>query len=155
METLRFAEVARVIASAARSLNLEAPAFRVPPRVPGKTRTLRKHEGGAVVSVLLKDRTDTDVIVDLVVGTLKANGKPADCPEYSLLMEAAYDAARLTPPEVSGPPPSREDMRLVRRPKDDDVDAEIARVNRTAADSSLDPPCLDDPDNPIAGLEPF
>lgn len=155
METLRFAEVARVIGSAARSLNLDAPAFRVPPRVPGQTRTLRRYEGGVVVSVLLKGRTDIDVITDLVVGTLKANHKPADCPEYTLLMEAAYDAARLTPPETSGPPPSREEMGLVRRPKDDAVDAAVARVNRDGGDSMLDPPCLDDPDNPINDLEPF
>lgn len=73
MEAIRFADLARHLGAAARAHNLTVPAFRSPPRKPGATRTLRRYEGGAVVAVVLRDRADVDVAMDMVEGILATN----------------------------------------------------------------------------------
>lgn len=68
-----FAVVARRLAEATRAAGLAVPAFRSPPRVPGAVRTLRRHPGGTVVSVRLRDRPFDGVITDMVEGVIVAN----------------------------------------------------------------------------------
>jgi len=70
---LRFADTARRLGAAARAAELEVPAFRCPPRVPGAHRTLRRYPGGAVISVVLKDRQFAEVRADMVEGVLAVN----------------------------------------------------------------------------------
>lgn len=70
---LRFATAARTLGDAARQAGLVVPAFRSPPRIPGARRTIRRHPGGAVVSVRLRERRYADVVGDMVDGVLVAN----------------------------------------------------------------------------------
>lgn len=71
---VRFASAARLIGEAARQLELVAPAFRSPPRRPGAARTLRRWpDGGATVSVAVRDRPFEAVVADMVEGVVVAN----------------------------------------------------------------------------------
>ena len=69
----RFADTARRLGAAARAADLEVPAFRSPPRVPGTTRSIRRYPGGVVVSVQLRGRSFAAVVADMVEGVLVAN----------------------------------------------------------------------------------
>ena len=71
---LRFAAAARGLAAEARARGLVVPGFRSPPRLPGAHRSLAHHDGGAVVSVVLRGRPMVDVAADMVEGVLAANG---------------------------------------------------------------------------------
>ena len=71
--TVRFAEVARRLAAAARAAGLAAPAFRSPTRLPGAVRTIRRMPGGAVISVAVKGRPFAEVVADMVEGVVVAN----------------------------------------------------------------------------------
>lgn len=71
--TLRFARTARRLGAAARAAELTVPAFRCPPRVAGVKRTIRRYPGGAVVSVLLRDRPFDEVAADMVEGVIVVN----------------------------------------------------------------------------------
>ena len=72
---IRFAAVARGLASEARARGLTVPGFRSPPRLPGAYRSLGRHPGGgAVVSVVVRGRPLADVAADMVDGVLAANG---------------------------------------------------------------------------------
>src|SRR4051794_20368090 len=71
--TVRFAELARGLGAAARAAGLEVPAFRSPPRRPGAPRTIRRLPGGPVVAVRLRDRSPTEILVDMVEGVVVAN----------------------------------------------------------------------------------
>lgn len=114
MDALRFAEVARSLAGAARSLNLEpVPAFRSPPRKAGETRTLRRYETSVVVSVLIRDRDDAAVVLDMVDGTLAA-ARVGDRTTRELLLEAALHACEHGDAEVA---PSRASLGLAPRPE--------------------------------------
>ena len=76
METtsIRFAEAARCLGEAARRLSLTVPAFRSPPRQEGVTRTIRRRaDGGATVSVVLRERPWPAVLADLIDGVVAAN----------------------------------------------------------------------------------
>jgi hypothetical protein len=75
METtaVHFANAAKVLANAARLLDLEPPGFRSPPRVEGADRTLRGGGSTAVVSVRLRGRPWPAVLADLVEGVVVAN----------------------------------------------------------------------------------
>jgi len=71
--SLRFAAAVRGLGSAARALGLGVPAFRSPPRVVGVDRTIRRRpDGGAVVSVRLRDRPWPAVLADMIDGLIKA-----------------------------------------------------------------------------------
>jgi len=73
--SLRFAAAVRLVASEARSLGLEVPGFRSPPRLPGADRSLRRRPGAPpAVAVRLDGRPFDEVIVDVVEGVVVANG---------------------------------------------------------------------------------
>lgn len=76
--TLRFARTARRLGAAARAAELTVPAFRCPPRVAGVKRTIRRYPGGAVVSVLLRDRPFDEVAADMVEGVIVVNHLEGD-----------------------------------------------------------------------------
>ena len=93
---LRFADTARRLGAAARAADLEVPAFRCPPRVPGAHRTLRRYPGGSVISVVLKDRQFAEVRADMVEGVLAVNrlqGEAATRVRDALLDALDPDAA--------------------------------------------------------------
>jgi len=68
-----FAMAARVLASQAHRHGLKPPGFRSPPRVIGVDRSLRRINGGVVVSVLLRGRPFVAVLSDMVEGVVVAN----------------------------------------------------------------------------------
>ena len=68
-----FAMAARVLASQAYRHGLKPPGFRSPPRVIGVDRSLRRINGGVVVSVLLRGRPFVAVLSDMVEGVVVAN----------------------------------------------------------------------------------
>lgn len=70
---LRFADAAKRLGAATRAAGLVVPAFRCPPRVPGVRRTVRRYPGGAVVSVVLRDRPWDEIAGDLVEGVVVVN----------------------------------------------------------------------------------
>jgi hypothetical protein len=70
---LRFADAAKRLGAATRAAGLTVPAFRCPPRVPGVRRTVRRYPGGAVVSVVLRDRPWDEVASDMVEGVVVVN----------------------------------------------------------------------------------
>lgn len=80
--SIRFAEVARLLAAVARHHELKTPGFRCPPRIPGANRSIRwAPDGSCIVSVRVRDREVADVIADMVEGVLVANqltGQAAD-----------------------------------------------------------------------------
>lgn len=72
---MRFTQVARLLADAARQLDLVAPGFRSPPRIVGLDRTLRRSlDGvGGVVAVRLRGRPFIAVLSDMIEGVLVVN----------------------------------------------------------------------------------
>lgn len=71
--TVRFAAVARRLASATRAAGLTVPAFRTPPRSRGSVRTIRRLPGGPVVAVAVRGRSSRAVVTDMVEGVVVAN----------------------------------------------------------------------------------
>jgi hypothetical protein len=71
---LRFADAAKRLGAATRAADLVVPAFRCPPRVAGVVRTIRRYPGGAVVSVVIRDRLWDEVAGDMVEGVVVVNG---------------------------------------------------------------------------------
>jgi hypothetical protein len=72
--TLRFAATARILTEAARRSGNCAPTFRSPPRVKGRMRTIRRHaNGGATVSLVLRDRPWSAVVADMIEGFVVVN----------------------------------------------------------------------------------
>lgn len=75
VSSLQFAAAARSLGQAAREQKLLVPGFRSPPRVAGVERTLRRRpDGGATVSVQLRDRPLVAVVADMLEGVVVANG---------------------------------------------------------------------------------
>jgi len=73
--SLRFAAAVRVVAAEARSLGLEVPGFRSPPRLAGANRSLRRRPGAPpAVAVKLVGRPFDAVLTDMVEGVVVANG---------------------------------------------------------------------------------
>ncbi len=70
---LRFADAAKRLGAATRAAALVVPAFRCPPRTPGVRRTVRRYPGGAVVSVVLRDRPWDEIAGDMVEGVIVVN----------------------------------------------------------------------------------
>lgn len=71
--TVEFSHAARLLAREARRRQLVAPSFRCPPRVVGAQRTVRRHAGGAVVAVQVRDRPWLAVVADMIEGVVVAN----------------------------------------------------------------------------------
>jgi hypothetical protein len=74
--TVQFAHAARTLSREARRRGLLGPSFRSPPRLAGADRTLRRHSGGAVVAVRLRERPWPVVLGDMIEGVVAANGLP-------------------------------------------------------------------------------
>lgn len=73
--SLEFAELARRLGSALRSMGLVAPGFRSPPRSPQLTRSLSRHgDGSFTVAVRLRSRSALAVTADMIDGAVAANG---------------------------------------------------------------------------------
>lgn len=73
--SLRFAAAVRTLAVEARSLGLEVPGFRSPPRIAGADRSLRRRPGASpAVAVRLAGRPFGAVAADMVEGVVVANG---------------------------------------------------------------------------------
>ncbi len=68
-----FAVAARMLASQAHRHGLKPPGFRSPPRVIGVDRSLRRINGGVVVSVMLRGRPFVAVLGDMIEGVVVAN----------------------------------------------------------------------------------
>ncbi|MDA2946206.1 MAG: hypothetical protein O2925_01470 [Actinomycetota bacterium] len=100
--SLDLAGAVRVIGSAAKSMGLEAPGFRSPPRLVGVDRSIRRRRspsGGtsAVVSVRVKGRPWVAVLADMIEGVVAANRLAAPesdrvRTELWSLLEASLDA---------------------------------------------------------------
>jgi hypothetical protein len=71
--TVDFAHTARTLSRAARSLGLDAPSFRCPPRLVGIERSIRRRPRGAVVSIRVKNRPLAAVLADMIEGVVVAN----------------------------------------------------------------------------------
>lgn len=71
--TVEFSHAARLLGREARRRQLVAPSFRCPPRVVGAQRTVRRHSGGVVVAVQLRDRPWLAVLADMIEGVVVAN----------------------------------------------------------------------------------
>jgi hypothetical protein len=71
--SLDFAHAARVLAGEARRLGLVAPSYRCPPRIVGVDRSVRRHRGGALVSVQVKGRPWPAVLADMIEGVVVVN----------------------------------------------------------------------------------
>lgn len=94
--TTRFAEAARLLASAARSVGAACPSFRSPPRRTGVDRTIRRWDGGATVAVRIRGRAWPAVLADMVEGVVVANqlsGPAADELRTALWSAVAEPAA--------------------------------------------------------------
>lgn len=73
--SLDFATAARTLGANARSMGLDVPTFRSPPRLAGVERTLRRTRNGwTTVSVRLEGRPLGAVVADMVEGVIVANG---------------------------------------------------------------------------------
>jgi hypothetical protein len=73
--SLRFATAVRLVAAEARSLGLEVPGFRSPPRLPGADRSLRRRPGAPpAIAVRLRGRPFDAIVADMVEGVVVANG---------------------------------------------------------------------------------
>lgn len=75
--TTEFAAAARLLASEAQRYGLVAPGFRSPPRILGVDRTVRRRDGGGVVSVSLRDRPFVAVLGDMIEGVIVVNSLQA------------------------------------------------------------------------------
>ena len=93
----------KVLGSVARSMGLEAPGFRSPPRLVGVDRSVRRRRSTtgaaapAVVSVRVRDRPWPAVLADMVEGVVVANGLVA--PEADRARSALWEsvAGSVTP----------------------------------------------------------
>lgn len=91
----QFAAAARTLAEVTRSLDLEAPGFRSPPRLVGVDRSLRMSvDAHRVVAVRLAGRPYVAVLADMVEGIVVANRlvSPAADRVRSALWESLAEA---------------------------------------------------------------
>ena len=68
-----FAHAARTLTREARRRGLIGPSFRCPPRLVGVDRSIRRRDGGAIVSVRLRGRAWEPVLADMIEGVVVAN----------------------------------------------------------------------------------
>ena len=94
--SLEFAGAVKVLGTTARSMGLEAPGFRSPPRLVGVDRSVRRRRSTsgaaapAVVSVRVRDRPWPAVLADMVEGVVVANGLVA--PEADRVRSALWES---------------------------------------------------------------
>ena len=97
--SLRFAAAARVLSDTARSSGHLAPAYRSPPRVVGRSRSIRRRpDGSATVAVVLRDRPWPAVLADMVEGIVTTNslGGPDADRERDRLWAALVSAGEVS-----------------------------------------------------------
>jgi len=70
---IEFAHAARVLSTEAQRRGLIGPSYRSPPRIVGVDRSLRRHNRGAVVAVMLRGRPWVAVLADMVEGVVAVN----------------------------------------------------------------------------------
>lgn len=92
---LAFAHAARIIGARLREEGLRVPAFRSPPRTDA-VRTVRRHPGGAVVAVRIRDREPAEWVLDMVEGAMVAADRPPGDP--FLLVEEVCHVLDVDPP---------------------------------------------------------
>jgi hypothetical protein len=91
-----FSRASRALTAAARGLGLAAPSFRSPPLLAGVDRSLgRRPEGGAVVAVRLRGRSQAQIRADMVDGVLAANGIGPTSPGAAELRRALEEVVPL------------------------------------------------------------
>jgi hypothetical protein len=73
-DSLMFSAIVQAATSEARRLGLSVPAFRSPPSLPGRDRTIASRQGQVVVAVRLRDRPACDIAADVIEGILVAGG---------------------------------------------------------------------------------
>ncbi len=98
--SLRFAASARVLGDAARAAGLVVPAYRSPPQVVGRSRTVRRRaDGSATVAVALRDRPWPAVLADMIEGIVVANSRcgPDADRDRDLLWSALVEAGLVVP----------------------------------------------------------
>ncbi len=78
VSALQFAELAKIMAVAARAHGWTVPTFRSPPRRAGAHRTMRHMESGILVAVQLRRRTFFEVVVDMIDGVVQTNNLAGD-----------------------------------------------------------------------------
>lgn len=103
MTALEFASIARNLGEVAHRFALKSPAFRAPPRDPNLLRSVMWYDGGPVVAVTIRDRSDDEVITDMVLGLLIANRLDATDPR-------APEIARWAREGRQGPVPAQESI---------------------------------------------
>jgi hypothetical protein len=70
-----FAAIGRVLSDAASARQIEGPAFRSPPRIPGVQRSVtRNRDGSVTVAVSVRDRPLLAVLADMIDGVVLASG---------------------------------------------------------------------------------
>jgi hypothetical protein len=85
--SLRYAAAVRSLGEAARAGGLVVPAFRSPPRLAEVERSIRwRGDGGATVSVRLRDRPWVAVLADMIEGVVVANGLRASAADHARTM---------------------------------------------------------------------
>ncbi len=104
MPALRFADAAKRLGAATRAAGLVVPAFRCPPRVPDVPRTVRRYPGGAVVSVVMRDRPWDEIAGDMVEGVVVVNRLEG---EAALRMRTALLESLGSPTRAEGIPVGR------------------------------------------------
>jgi hypothetical protein len=103
--TVEFSHAARMLAREARRRRLVAPSFRCPPRVVGVQRTVRRHAGGVVVAVQLRDRPWVAVVADMIEGVIVANRLTP--PDSDRLRTDLWEAIGLEWPDALGAPSAK------------------------------------------------
>lgn len=74
--SVQFASAARSLGEAARHAGFAVPAFRSPPRIAGRVRSIRRHANGSVtISLVVKNRPWSAVVADMIDGFAAANNE--------------------------------------------------------------------------------
>jgi len=103
--SIRFAATARALGEVARAHGFEAPAFRSPPRVKGRNRTIVRHaSGAATVAVVVRGRPWSAVVADMIDGFVACN-TDGDPERLRDLLWGAIESVDLrTTPSITSPP---------------------------------------------------
>lgn len=108
--SVHFAHTARILGDAARRNNMQVPSFRSPPRVAGRTRTLRRHADRSItVSLVVRGRPWSAVVSDMIESFVVANeleGHEAEVMRDQLWLAATDNDIEGLPasPDIADPP---------------------------------------------------
>jgi len=97
MNNTTFVSAANLLGTVAGRFGLVAPGFRMPPRIVGAQRTVRRRPGGGVVAVAVKNRPVAAVLADMIDGVIVVNNIAP--PESDTVRAALWSA--VTPLLVS------------------------------------------------------